>query len=207
MVFCWVVVEGQVVIGAGAAENKAGHKLQCHPSLPSQGLRQKSNYWEEASTEIPLLWPWLKAFRTLADWIISLGSLAFLQFSPSAQCLVVSLKSWYSDPFKWYVCCMIGAKWGVHQSRPWKIKGFVQIVATHPHPPTLPLMLCCPSSRSTRFYPKLPVSWAKWKRVCSLCKNIKWKLVYLCFFEVNWLWNSEARLREKKLWQDRGDGS
>ena len=103
---------------------------------------------EKASTEIPLLWPWLKAFRTLADWIISLGSLAFLQFSPSAQCLVVSLKSGYSDPFKWYVCFMIGAKWGVHQSRPWKIKGFVQIVATHPpHPPYYPPSLwCCANS-------------------------------------------------------------
>ena len=28
-----VVVEGHVVIEAGAGENKAGHKLQCQPSL------------------------------------------------------------------------------------------------------------------------------------------------------------------------------
>ena len=34
----------------------------------------------------------------------------------------------------WYVCFMRGAKWCVHQLRPWKIKGFVQIVGL----PSLP---------------------------------------------------------------------
>ena len=63
------------------------------------------------------------------------------------------------------------------------------------------------SEQCDRVSPKITSVTGQVETRVSLFKNIKWKLVYLCFFEVNWLWNSEARLREKKLWQDRGDGS
>ena len=53
-----------------------------------------------------------------------------------------------------------------------------------PFPPCKPHQVD-PHCGFTPSHQKLPVSWAKWKHIVALFQNIKWKLVYLSFFDVN----------------------